>query len=102
MGLRSKPTKRKPIKKIAQAKAEERRAMAIASEQEMKARVEEMRANLVEAEAQIPKAIADAFEKGNLGIMDYYRLENVKSDTSMRNSIAKETDEDQNTDATNP
>lgn len=75
-------------KKIAQAKAEERRAMAIATEQEMKARVEEMRANFVEAEALVPKAMAVAFEKGNLGIMDYYRMENIKSDTTMRKSVA--------------
>ncbi len=86
-------------KKIAQAKAEERRAMAIASEQEMKAKVEGMRANFVEAEALVPKSIANAFEKGNIGIMDYYRLENVKSDTTMRNSIASETD---NNAPTNP
>ncbi|BBM89864.1 hypothetical protein COTS27_01577 [Spirochaetota bacterium] len=75
-------------KKIAQAKAEERRAMAIALEQEMKARVEEFRAELVKAEAAVPKAIAGAFDNGRLGIMDYYRLENVKADTSMRSSLA--------------
>lgn len=75
-------------KKIAQAKAEERRAMAIALEQEMKARVQEMQARLVEAEAQIPKSIASSLEQGNLGVMDYYRMENIKSDTSMRQSLS--------------
>jgi uncharacterized protein YqfA (UPF0365 family) len=75
-------------KKIAQAKAEERRAMAIAAEQEMKAKTQEMRAKVVEAEAQIPLAIAEAFKKGNLGIMDYYKMKNVMADTSMRESIS--------------
>lgn len=79
-------------KQVAQAKAEERRAMAIAEEQENKAKVEEMRAKVVEAEAQVPLAVAYAFKKGNLGIMDYYKLENVKSDTDMRSNIAKATD----------
>ncbi|MBN1577607.1 MAG: flotillin-like protein FloA [Chitinispirillaceae bacterium] len=74
-------------KKIAQAKAEERRAMAIAVEQEMMARVQEMRAKVVEAEAQIPMAMADAFRKGNLGIMDYYRMKNISADTQMRESL---------------
>jgi uncharacterized protein YqfA (UPF0365 family) len=74
-------------KKIAQAKAEERRAMAYAVEQEMKARVESMRAKVVEAEAKIPLAIADAFSKGNLGIMDYYRMKNIMADTQMRDKI---------------
>jgi uncharacterized protein YqfA (UPF0365 family) len=74
-------------KKIAQAKAEERRAMAIAAEQEMKAKTQEMRAKVVEAEAQIPLAMADAFSKGNLGVMDYYRMKNIMADTSMRESI---------------
>jgi len=75
-------------KKIAQAKAEERRAMAYAREQEMKAQVEEMRAKVVEAEAKIPLAMANAFEKGNLGIMDYYRMKNIMADTQMRDHIA--------------
>jgi len=74
-------------KKIAQAKAEERRAMAFAREQEMKAQVEEMRAKVVEAESQIPLAIAEAFKSGNLGIMDYYRMKNIMADTQMRNII---------------
>lgn len=75
-------------KRIAQAKAEERRAMAVAREQEMKAAVQEMRAKVVEAEAQIPLAIADAFRKGNIGVMDYYQLRNIQADTKMRDSIA--------------
>lgn len=75
-------------KNIAQAKAEERRAMAIAREQEMRAYVEEMKAKVVEAEAEVPRAIAEAFRSGNLGIMDYYRLKNIQADTSMRASIA--------------
>ncbi len=76
-------------KNIAQAKAEERRAMAVANEQEMKAKAQEARAKVIEAEAQIPLALADAFRSGNLGVMDYYKLENIKADTSMRDSIAK-------------
>jgi uncharacterized protein YqfA (UPF0365 family) len=75
-------------KKIAQAKAEERKAMAIAREQEMKALTQEMRAKVVEAEAEIPKGIAQAFRDGNLGVMDYYQLQNIQSDTKMRDSIA--------------
>jgi len=75
-------------KRIAQAKAEERRAMAVAAEQEMLARTQEMRARVVEAEAEIPQAIAESFRSGNLGIMDYYRLRNIQSDTKMRDSIA--------------
>lgn len=77
-------------KKIAQAKAEERRAMAIALEQEMIAKAKEMSAKVIEAEAEIPKAIAEAFRSGNLGIMDYYRMENIKSDTQMRTSISSD------------
>ena len=76
-------------KNIAQAKAEERRAMAIASEQEMKAKSQEMRAKVIEAEAEVPKAMAEAFREGNLGIMDYYRMKNIEADTSMRDAIAK-------------
>lgn len=76
-------------KNIAQAQAEKRRAMAVALEQEMKAKAQEARAAVILAEAEIPKAIADAFRTGNLGIMDYYKFENIKADTSMRESIAK-------------
>ena len=76
-------------KNIAQAKAEERRAMAVALEQEMKAKAQEARAKVIEAEAEIPMAIAESFRSGNLGIMDYYKLKNVQADTEMRESIAK-------------
>ena len=75
-------------KQVAQAKAESRRAMAVAEEQEMTARVQEMKAKVVEAESEVPKAMSQAFRDGNMGIMDFYKMENVKSDTSMRDSIA--------------
>ena len=75
-------------KKIAQAKAEERRVMAIAREQEMKAQVEEMKAKVVEAESQLPLAIADALKKGNIGVLDYYNMKNIMADTEMRYSIS--------------
>ncbi|MCK4578646.1 MAG: flotillin-like protein FloA [Candidatus Marinimicrobia bacterium] len=74
--------------KVARAKAETRRAMAVAAEQEFVAKVEEMRAKVVEAEAEVPKAISQAFREGHLGVMDYYRLENIQADTGMRESIA--------------
>ncbi|MCQ2202568.1 MAG: flotillin-like protein FloA [Bacteroidales bacterium] len=76
-------------KNIAQAKAEERRAMAVALEQEMKAKAQEARAKVIEAEAEVPRAMAEAFRSGNLGIMDYARYQNIQADTSMRESIAK-------------
>jgi len=76
-------------KNIAQAKAEERRAMAVAQEQEMKAKAEEARAKVIEAEVQIPLAIAEAFKSGNLGILDYYKIKNIEADTNMRDSISK-------------
>ena len=76
-------------KNIAQARAEERRAMAIALEQEMKAKAQEARAKVIEAEAEVPIAMAEAFRKGNLGIMDYYRMENIQADTDMRDAIAR-------------
>lgn len=75
-------------KNIAQAKAEERRAMAIALEQEMKAKAQEARAKVIEAETKLPEAMAQAFASGNLGIMDYYRMKNVQADTTMREMIA--------------
>jgi len=75
-------------KNIAQAKAEERRAMAVAQEQEMRAKAQGARANVIQAEALIPQAIADAFSKGNLGIMDYYKFQNIQADTKMRDSIS--------------
>ncbi len=74
--------------KVAEAKAEERRAMAVALEQEMKAKAQEARAKVIDAEAEIPKAMADAFLKGNLGVMDYYKMQNVQADTEMRQSIS--------------
>lgn len=75
--------------KVAQAKAEERRAMAVAFEQEMRAKAQEARAKVIEAETQIPLAMAEAFRSGNLGVMDYYKMQNMQADTSMRESIAK-------------
>lgn len=75
-------------KNIAQAKAEERRAMAVALEQEMKAKAQEARARVIEAEAEVPKAMAEAFRNGNMGVMDYIRYKNVEADTQMRQSIA--------------
>ena len=74
--------------KVAEAKAEERRAMAVAEEQEMKAKAQEARAKVILAEAEIPKAIAESFVKGNLGVMDYYRMQNVQADTGMRQAIS--------------
>jgi uncharacterized protein YqfA (UPF0365 family) len=75
-------------KRVAQAKAEVRRAAAVAAEQEMRARTQEMRARVVEAEAQVPQAMAESFRAGNLGIMDYMRMKNIEADTQMRESIA--------------
>jgi uncharacterized protein YqfA (UPF0365 family) len=77
--------------KVAEAKAEGRRAMAVAAEQEMKAKAEEARAEVILAEAEVPKAMAEAFRSGNMGIMDYYKMKNIESDTDMRDSIAKTT-----------
>jgi uncharacterized protein YqfA (UPF0365 family) len=74
--------------RVAEAKAEERRAMAVAVEQEMKAKAQEARAKVIEAEAEVPKSIAQAFLSGNLGVMDYYKMQNVQADTEMRNSIS--------------
>jgi uncharacterized protein YqfA (UPF0365 family) len=74
--------------KVAEAKAEERRAMAVAEEQEMKAKAQEARAKVIEAEAQVPQAIAESFRSGNLGVMDYYRMQNIQADTDMRESIS--------------
>lgn len=76
-------------KNIAQARAEEKRAMAVALEQEMKAKAQEARAKVIEAEKEIPLAMADAFRSGNLGIMDYYKIKNIQADTDMRENIAK-------------
>lgn len=82
-------------KQIAQAKAEERRAAAIAKEQEMKAEVEYMKSKVVEAEAQVPLALVEALREGNLGVMDYYRMQNIQSDTNMKNNIGT-MDKDEN------
>jgi uncharacterized protein YqfA (UPF0365 family) len=76
-------------KKMRQAEAEGRRAMAIAAEQEMTAKVQEMQANVIQAQAEVPKAISEAFRSGNLGIMDFYRMQNILADTSMRESISE-------------
>lgn len=81
-------------KKIAEAKAEERRSMAVAKEQEMKAEVQAMHAKVVEAEAQVPLALAEALRSGKLGVMDYYNMKNVLADTDMRSSISKIADDD--------
>lgn len=72
---------------VAQAKAEERRAMAIAAEQEMRAKTQEMRANLLSAESEVPRAISEAFVRGRIGVMDYYKMQNILADTNMRNSL---------------
>ena len=74
--------------RVARARAEGRRSMAVAAEQEQIARIEESRASLVDAEAEIPKAMAEAFESGRLGILDYYKMRNLQADTDMRKSIA--------------
>lgn len=74
--------------KVANARAEERRAMAVASEQEMRAKAQEARSKVIEAEAQVPMALAEAFRNGNLGIMDYYKMQNIQADTDMRASIS--------------
>ncbi|WNB93948.1 flotillin-like protein FloA [Bacillus sp. NEB1478] len=82
-------------KNIAQAKAEERRAMAVANEQEMKAKVQEMHAKVVEAEAEVPMALAEALRSGNMGFMDYMNMKNIMADTTMRESISKSSNPDQ-------
>ncbi len=78
--------------KVAEAKAEERRAMAVAAEQEMKAKTQEARAKVIEAETTIPLAMAEAFRSGNMGIMDYYKFQNIQADTDMRKSISDDDD----------
>lgn len=92
IGARLRTDQAESDKRIAQAKAEERRAMAVAMEHENSAKVREMQAKFVEAESQIPMAIAEAFRKGNLGIMDYYRMKNIQADTQMRHSLSKDED----------
>ncbi|PRD54382.1 flotillin-like protein FloA [Sphingobacterium gobiense] len=80
--------------KVANARAEERRAMAVATEQEMRAKTQEAKAKVIEAESQVPLAMAEAFRSGNLGIMDYYKMQNIQADTDMRSSISKPTSDD--------
>lgn len=87
IGARLETDRAEADKRIAQARAEERRAMAIAQEQEMIALVQQMRARVVEAEAEVPKALSDALRTGNIGVIDYYQLQNLQSDTRMRESI---------------
>jgi uncharacterized protein YqfA (UPF0365 family) len=89
IGARLQTDQAEADKRIAQAKAEERRAMAVAREQEMKAAVQEMRAKVVEAEAEVPKALSQALREGKLGVMDYYNMQNIQSDTQMRGTISK-------------
>ncbi len=88
IGARLQADQAEADKRVAQAKAEERRAAAVAREQEMQAKVQEMQAKVVEAQAEVPLAMASAFREGNLGILDYMRIENIKSDTAMRDSIS--------------
>ncbi|HYL17287.1 MAG TPA: flotillin-like protein FloA [Burkholderiales bacterium] len=90
VGARLQTEQAEANKNIAQAAAETRRALAVATEQEMKARTQEMHAKVVEAEAQVPLAMAEAFRSGQLGVMDYYRMQNIQADSRMRQSIAGE------------
>lgn len=94
IGAQLKKSQAQAEKEIAQAKAEERKAMAVAQEQEMKARVQAMKANVVQAEAKIPEALANAFNNGKIGVMDYYRLQNIQADTNMRNNLIGKKDDD--------
>lgn len=89
IGARLQTDQAEADKKIAQAKAEERRSMAIAREQEMKAYTQEMQAKVVEAQAQVPQALADALRDGKMGVMDYYNMRNLQADTSMRSGISR-------------
>jgi len=89
IGARLQVAQAEANKNMAQAQAEIRRAAAVALEQEMKARVQEMQAKVVESQAQVPLAMAEAFRSGRLGVMDYFRMENVQADTAMRSSIAQ-------------
>lgn len=89
IGARLQTDQAEADKRISEAKASERRAMALAREQEIKAEVEAMRAKVVEAESQVPIAMAEALKSGNLGVFDYYKMQNINSDTDMRKSISK-------------
>ena len=82
-------------KNIAQDKAEERRSMAIAQEQEMRAETQKMRAKVVESEAQVPLAMAEALRSGNIGVMDHYKMKNINADTEMRSSISNQSNEEE-------
>ena len=93
IGAKLRADKAESDKRIAQAEAEKRRAMAVAMEQENLAKVQDMRALLIEAQAQVPQAMAEAFRSGKLGIMDYWRIQNMQADTEMRNAIARPEDE---------
>jgi len=93
IGAKLRADKAESDKRIAQAEAEKRRAMAVAMEQENLAKVQDMRAKLIEAQAQVPQAMAEAFRAGKLGIMDYWRIQNMQADTDMRNAIARPEDE---------
>ena len=95
VGARLQTEQAEADKRVAQAKAEMRRAAAVASEQEMSARTQEMQAKVVEAEATVPMAIAEAFRNGQLGVMDYAKYQNVVADTKMRDSIGDEPNETQ-------
>lgn len=98
IGARLQTDQAEADKRIAEAKASERRAMALAREQEMKAEVEAMRAKVVEAESLVPVAMAEALKSGNIGVLDYYKLQNINSDTDMRNSISKSANKKQDKD----
>lgn len=93
IGAKLRADKAESDKQIAQAEAEKRRAMAVAMEQENLAKVQDMKAKLIEAQAQVPQAMADAFRSGKLGIMDYWRIQNMQADTEMRTSIARPEDD---------
>ena len=95
IGARLQTDQAEADKRISEAKASERRAMALAREQEMKAEVEAMRAKVVEAESEVPIAMAEALKSGNLGVFDYYKMKNLNSDTDMRTSISKISDKNQ-------
>ncbi len=94
VGARLETERAEADKKMRQAEAEGRRAMAVAREQEMRAMVQEMQAKVIEAQAEVPRAMAEAFRKGNLGVMDFYRMQNIEADTSMRKTIAGEQGEE--------
>lgn len=95
IGARLQADQAEADKRVAQARAEVRRAAAVAAEQEMRARVQEMQAKVVAAQAEVPLAMASALRDGNLGVMDYYRMENVKADTEMRNTITGPEEEEE-------